>query len=78
MQKGLITKKQYDKLPAPMLDGIIKKKSHGHSMGSAAKHKHKKGHKKGLVPLAALGEGRLPSVGAAQLRVELGRAVGIG
>jgi hypothetical protein len=45
LEKGLITQKQYDKLPAHLLDAIVKKK-----MSSAPKKKapaKKKGPKKG-------------------------------
>lgn len=42
LEKGLITQKQYDKLPPHLLDAIVKKK-----MGSAPKKpKRKKGRKK--------------------------------
>lgn len=42
MDEGLITKKQYDKLPSALLDGIIKSKKGG---GKKKKKKPKKGKK---------------------------------
>jgi len=41
LEKGLITQKQYDKLPAHLLDAIVKKK-----MGSGGSTKKKGGKKK--------------------------------
>ena len=39
LKNGVITQKQYDKLPSKLLDGIIKKK------GGASKNNKKKGSK---------------------------------
>ena len=41
LKQGHITKKQYDKLPSKMLDGIIK---HNRKKGKKPKHKVKKKH----------------------------------
>ena len=41
LKQGHITKKQYDKLPSKMLDGIIK---HNRKKGKKPKHKAKKKH----------------------------------
>ena len=41
LKQGHITKKQYDKLPSKMLDGIIK---HNRKKGKKPKHKGKKKH----------------------------------
>ena len=41
LKQGHITKKQYDKLPGKMLDGIIK---HNRKKGKKPKHKAKKKH----------------------------------
>ena len=41
LEKGLITQKQYDKLPAHLLDAIVKKK-----MGGGGSKKKKGGKKK--------------------------------
>ena len=43
LKQGYITKKQYDKLPTKMLDGIIKhNRAKGKKIGHGAKHKGKK------------------------------------
>ena len=41
LKDGLISKKQYDKLPEKLLEGIIK-----HKMGGGKKKKKKRKHKK--------------------------------
>jgi hypothetical protein len=43
LEKGLITQKQYDKLPAHLLDAIVKSKMNG---GGAKKKPKAKGKKK--------------------------------
>jgi hypothetical protein len=42
LEKGLITQKQYDKLPAHLLDAIVKSKMKGGKKKKPAKKKGKK------------------------------------
>ena len=46
LDDGLLTKKQYDKLPSALLDGIIKSKRKGGNAKKKTQPKDKKGKKK--------------------------------
>ena len=47
MSQGFITRKQYNKLPSKMLDGIIKHNRRKGNKPGHKKHGHKKGKKRG-------------------------------